>query len=641
MCGIAGVVATKPDGSVPAAVRAMTESLVHRGPDDEGYLSWSDGGDVRVGRHLGDDPVRVGFGHRRLAIIDTSAAGWQPMRSACGRFHLVFNGEVLNHTELRQELTALGHRFATRTDTEVLLAAWQQWGEGALPRFVGMFAFALLDCASRRMLLARDPFGIKPLYYTSRDGRIVFASEIAPLLRLPWSRRRADPQTVFDYLAFGGPRNPEATFFADVRAVPAAHVLEFSLDAPDGPAAARRYWAPAVDTETDIGFDEAAAHLRTLLTDSVRLHLRSDVPVGAALSGGIDSSTILMLLRRLGGDAASVAAFGYASDGPLDESRCIELVASHAGVPLCRVTADGESLTASLDRLLTIQGEPFGSTSVFAQYRVFEAAHRAGARVMLGGQGADEIFGGYRPYLAVRLSTLLRRGRIAEAIGLWRNVRTLPGVDRLLLRVGGELLPAAMHGRARRAVGADGWPDVLRRDWFERAGVRTTPPAAPVASGSRLKDRLVDALQTSVLPALLRYEDRNAMAFSIENRVPFLTTGIAQFALSLPDEYLIDRAGRTKAILRAAMRGIVPDPILDRSDKIAFATPEGAWLQSAAGWVDGTLASAGARQITPLRLDRVQAHWAHWRAARNGGHHRVWRAVSLIRWAEIVGAEFA
>src|SRR5688500_14644097 len=216
------------------------------------------------------------------------------MRSACGRFHLVFNGEVLNHTELRYELTALGHRFATRTDTEVLLAAWQQWGEAALPRFVGMFAFALLDCASWRILLSRDSFGIKPLYYTARDGRTAFASEIGPLLRLPWARRLADPQSVFDYLTFGVPRNPEATFFADVRAVPAAHVLEFSLDSPGSPVAARRYWAPTIVPETDITFDEAATRLQTLLTDSVRLHLRSDVPIGTALSGGVDSSAILM-----------------------------------------------------------------------------------------------------------------------------------------------------------------------------------------------------------------------------------------------------------------------------------------------------------------------------------------------------------
>jgi asparagine synthase (glutamine-hydrolysing) len=638
MCGITGVITAAADGTVHTAVRAMTDSLAHRGPDDEGYLSSVDGCAVEIGRGLGSGLAQIAFGHRRLAIIDTSAAGWQPMRSACGRFHLVFNGEVFNHTELREELSGLGHAFATRTDTEVLLAAWQQWGEQALQRCVGMFAFALLDSASRRLLLARDPFGIKPLYYMSRRGRTVFASEIAPLLRLPEGSRQADPQSVYDYLRFGIPRDPSATFFADVRAVPAAHVLEFSLDAPESPAAVRRYWAPVVRAEADISFDEAACRLRHLLVDSVRLHLRSDVPVGAALSGGVDSSSILMLLRHAGA-AGSVSAFGYTADGPLDETRWIELVAARAGVPLYTVTADGADLARTLDRLLTIQGEPFGSTSVFAQYRVFDAASRAGVRVMLGGQGADELFAGYRPYLAVRMSTLLRQGRIGDALQFWSNVRRMPGVDRFLLRAGSELLPPLAHRAARQAIGDDEWPEWIDRQWFERAGVRTAPPVAPAASRSRIQDRLVDALQASVLPALLRYEDRNAMTFSIENRVPFLTTAIADFALSLPDDFLIDRTGRSKAVLRAAMRGIVPDPVLDRNDKVAFATPEADWLEDAAPWVEATLAAEGAGKVTPLRPQGVRALWAR-RARQPGARTALWRAVSVMRWAQLVDAQF-
>jgi asparagine synthase (glutamine-hydrolysing) len=638
MCGISGVVTGTVDATIPAAVQAMTASLVHRGPDDEGYLWWSDGEAVHVGRGLNPAAARIGFGHRRLAIIDTSAGGWQPMRSACGRFHVVFNGEVFNHTELRRELADLGHRFTTRSDTEVLLAAWQEWGEQALQRCVGMFAFALLDSVARRMLLARDPFGIKPLYYVCREGRTVFASEIGPLLRLPGVRRLADAQSVFDYLRFGGPRQPEATFFADVRAVPAAHVLEFALDAPDAPTAARRYWSPVIRTESDITYAEAAGRLHDLLLESVRLHLRSDVPVGATLSGGIDSSSILMLLGQAG-DADHVTAFGYSSGGPADETRWMELVSRRAGVPLYKVTADGVAFSEAVDRLLTIQGEPFGSTSIFAQYRVFEAAHRAGVRVMLGGQGADEIFAGYRPYLAVRLAMLLRQGRIADATTFWTNVKTMPGVERLLLRASAELLPASAHEAARRAGAVDPWPAWLNRGWFQRAGVRTVRHAAPALSSSRLKDRLVDAMHASVLPSLLRYEDRNAMAFSIENRVPFLTTAIADFALSLPDHFLIDRCGRSKAILRAAMRGVVPDAVLDRTDKVAFETPEADWLEDASPWVDKTLAEAAARQIVPVHVEAVRSLWMrrhHW----SGGTTGLWRAVSLLRWAQLVEADF-
>lgn len=639
MCGIAGVVTRMSDSGLHAAVRSMTDSMAHRGPDDEGYLSWSDSGGVHTGRGVSDSAARIGFGHRRLAIIDTTAAGWQPMRSACGRFHLVFNGEVFNHTELREELRELGHRFSTRSDTEVLLAAWAQWGEGALQRCVGMFAFALLDLTARRLMLVRDPFGIKPLYYMSRQGRTVFASEIEPLLRLPGASRRVDAQSVFDYLRFGLPRSPEATFFADVRAVPAAHVLDFSLDAPDARPAVRAYWAPIVRTDTDITFGEAARRLRDLLIDSVRLHLRSDVPVGASLSGGIDSSSILMLLGLAGG-AGSVTAFGFGAGGPSDETRWIELVAERAGVRLCTITTNAGAFADGLDRLLTIQGEPFGSTSVFAQYCVFDGARRAGMRVMLGGQGADEIFAGYRPYLAVRLSMLLRQGRIADASRLWGHVRRMPGVDRLLMRAGGELLPSGFHELSRRAIGHDAGSAWIDREWLDRAAVRTAPPVAPSVSTSRLKDRLVDAMQASVLPALLRYEDRNAMAFSIENRVPFLTTAIVEFALSLPDDYLIDREGRSKAVLRAAMRGIVPDAVLERSDKVAFATPEADWLDGAGEWVRQTLAGADVSNGLPLRIEALRSAWIHRRDQSHAGMAALWRAVSLTRWAQLVHAEF-
>jgi asparagine synthase (glutamine-hydrolysing) len=314
-------------------------------------------------------------------------------------------------------------------------------------------------------------------------------------------------------------------------------------------------------------------------------------------------------------------------------------VAERARVPLCTITATGNELAASLDRLLAIQGEPFGSTSVFAQYRVFEAARRAGVRVMLGGQGADEIFAGYRPYLAVRFGTMLRRGRVDEALRFWRNVRKLPGVDRFLRRTCAELLPASVHGSMRSAVAGPNWPAWLDRRWFERAGVCASPPLAPNISRSRLKDRLLDALQASVLPALLRYEDRNAMAFSIENRVPFLTTALADFALSLPDDYLIDRTGRSKAVLRAAMRGIVPDPVLDRVDKVAFATPEWEWLGAAGDWIANTFDSPAAARVAPLRAEEVRIRWAQ-RRRGSSSLPALWRAISLMRWAELADVEF-
>lgn len=642
MCGIVGTIAARGEVVRPDRLAAAARALDHRGPDDRGYLGWTGSGPAKVGVEADvATGAIVGLAHRRLAILDLSAAGRQPMSSPDGTLHLVFNGEIYNYRELRAELERLGHRFVSQTDSEVLLAAHREWGVSALPRLVGMFAFAVLDLVRRTLFLARDCFGVKPLYYAQLERGFAFASEIKALIGIGDLRARVDPQRLYHYLRFGLTDHDGQTMLSGIQQLPAAHYLEVPIDGPWGPSPIR-FWDVPVDRTIDVSFDEAAERLREIFLDSVRLHLRSDVPVGAALSGGIDSSSIVLAVRQLMGSHLDLHAVSYAAGEPeIDERPWTEIAAAAAKATIHWTSPEPGDLVADLERLIAAQGEPFGSTSIYAQFCVFRAASAAGLKVMLDGQGGDELFGGYRLYLAARLVSLLRRGAFARALGLYRRAARLPGspASETLRSLVFHLLPESLHAVARRAAGAPFAPAWLDEHWFIERGVLTSPFRR--ASGTlALRDELRARLAQTSLPMLLRYEDRNSMAFSIESRVPFLTPALAEFVFSLPEEYIIAPDGTSKAVFRHAMRGIVPDAILDRRDKIGFASPELRWLTDLRRWVDGILASEAAHQIPALDLTAARVEWnGILRRERRFDWH-VWRWINLIRWAERFNVAF-
>jgi len=656
MCGIFGIVRFGGRPVDLAALAGAVRTLRPRGPDDEGYLL----ADMRAGRTLAcggadtaaalrlpplgsaaDGAFDAALGFRRLSILDLSPAGHQPMSTPDGRYHIVFNGEIYNYVELREELEALGHRFRSRSDTEVLLAACTRWGTAVLGRLVGMFAFAVLDVARRMLLLARDPFGIKPLYYATRPDGFAFASEIKALLELPGIKRRVNPQRLYDYLRFGVTGHGADTLLAGVRRLPAAHWLRLDLDRPYE-AVPVRYWAPRLDRRTDLSFEGAAERFRDLLMENLRLHLRSDVPVGVALSGGIDSSAIVTAMRRLQGPALDIHTFSYIADDPaLTEEPWVDVVAAAAGARAHKVHPDPQSLVDDLDHLIHVQDEPFGSTSIYAQHRVFRLAHEAGIKVVLDGQGADELLGGYRFYLGARLASLLRRGCVGEAARLLNYARRLPGASALgtFFYTLVFLAPPSLRVPLMRLAGEDPVPRWLNAPWFAVRGVQSRAPL-PYADARNLHEQLAWSLVEVGLPELLRYEDRNSMAFSIESRVPYLTPALADFVFSLPEDYLIGTDGTTKAVFRRAMRGLVPDVVLDRRDKIGFATTEHRWLADLRGWVDETLRT-GAAEIPVLDARAAAEEWDALLQRRIRFDFRVWRWINLIRWARRFNVSFA
>jgi asparagine synthase (glutamine-hydrolysing) len=577
--------------------------------------------------------------HRRLSIIDTSDSGWQPMSTPDGRYHVVYNGEIYNYKELRRELERLGHRFRSQSDTEVLLAAWAEWGAPALRRFVGMFAFALLDTERRIVMLARDFFGIKPLYYANGDGIICFGSEIKVLLAFGLARPQANAERLLLYLRYGMTDFGSQTLLAPIQQLPPAHTLEISLDTgiSNEPQC---YWSPEPQGPFDISFDEASRRVRELFLRNVELHLRSDVPLGSALSGGIDSSSIVMAIRHLD-NQAQIHAFSFiADDQAISEERWVDIVSREAGAHIHKVRASAGELAADLDTMMRFQDEPFGGTSAYAQYQVFRAARCAGIKVMLDGQGADEILGGYRHYLGARLASLLRQGQWPDALRFLQSLSRLEGFGGYqgLACCADYLLPPALQSVARRLVGKDALPSWLNRLWFAERGVG---PA--FVNYTTVREVLRESLSRSLsqtLPRLLRYEDRNSMASSVESRVPFLTPELVSFLQGLPEEYIIARDGTSKAVFRKAMRGIVPDTILDRRDKLGFVTPERTWLKVLDGLVRAILGSDAAHRVPFLDLRVAREEWESVRDGRRPFDFRIWRWVNLIRWTEEVGVVY-
>lgn len=637
MCGLFGVVDAPPGLLDRARVARLLALLQHRGPDDRGWLTLHSYA-IRTGSDPEDLAGDVVLLHTRLSILDLSPAGHQPMSTPDGRFHLSFNGEIYNYVELRHELEAAGHWFASGSDTEVLLKAWAEWGAAALGRLVGMFAFALVDAERRVLVLARDQFGIKPLYYAPLAGRLAFASEIPPLLELPGVGRGTNPQRVYDYLRFGRTDHGAETMFAAVCQVQPGHYVELSLDTPDR-LAERKYWRLVPQPVDGLSLDEAAERLRELFLDNVRLHLRSDVPVGAAFSGGVDSSANVTAMRRLSGSQLELHTFSYVADDPaLSEERWMHIVAQEAGVIRHSVETSPQELLGDLDRLIEIQAEPFGGTSIYAQYRVFRLAKENGIKVMLDGQGADELFAGYRYYLSYRLAGLVATGRLLAAARLLRALSALPGASAgaVAARAVGHALPQAVQGSARRFTPHRLVPEWLDAGWLAKHDVELSDPGR-TTRGSLRKYRL-DTVRTG-LRELLRYEDRNSMASSIESRVPFLTPALAEFAAGMPDDYLIAPDGTGKLVLRRGLRGLVPDAILDRRDKIGFATPEAAWLRALGPWVQDVFGSEAARASGPLRIGPARQHWEEMQNGKRPFDPVAWRWLNFVRWVERFGAE--
>jgi asparagine synthase (glutamine-hydrolysing) len=538
----------------------------------------------------GGRPLAVALAHRRLSILDLSDRADQPLlinpdgevRPAGSRdssdvaYALSFNGEIYNFVELRAELRSLGHRFRSTGDTEVLLRAYAEWGESCLERLNGMFAFAIWDRTRSALVCARDRFGEKPFNWIldATLQTFAFASEVKALVAAGFARPEFDEGAVYRYLRYREQNGVEQTVWRDVHRLLPGHVLVASGRPSGLHIRTRAYWGPRAEPVFSGTEMEAAEAFRGLFRDSVTIRLRSDVAVGTSLSGGLDSSSVLCQIHELGAASGQHAFTARMDDPSMDEGRFVNTVLQRTGVTGHAVMPHAADLIDHFDRLCAHQEEPFASTSIFASYLVHRLAAQHGVVVMLDGQGADEYLAGYAHYPAMRLSALARTGRIGA---WWRERRALHqwrGVDPVPARAALRLWLGARAGSTHIAVDDDVGAHVLSVEAHARwgdQGPRTIP-----AGSDPLRARLIADLTMGHLQELLRYADRNSMAWSREVRLPFLDHRLVELCLSLPTEYLL-RGGESKRVLRRAMRGVVPDEILDRRDKIGFVAPWADW----------------------------------------------------------------
>ncbi len=603
MCGITGFVLDEINPQAPDWLTEMTQRLYHRGPDDGGAVVFGMNATPTVERRLGRPgekvdwsfvPAKIGLGSRRLAVLDPSPAGRQPMSSPDGRVWLVYNGELYNHAALREELRAAGLSFTGHGDTEVFFAAYRHWGCACFERFEGMWAAAIIDWAAGRLVLSRDRLGIKPLYVSRFDGGMAFASEIKSLHVLPGAAQGVNEARLRDFLCDGRVDHTDQTLFESIWPAPPGCHVELDLRARGAIHAGgsvNKYWRSRMDW---IDPTDAAEEIRNLLSDSVRAHLQSDVPIGSCLSGGLDSSAIVALAHQAREQGSSAAAhltqhtFTASLPGDaLDESGYARMVVeSLSGLEGHVTLPSAERLLADFSTLMWHQEEPFGSPSIYMQWEVMRLARQTGVTVLLDGQGGDELFCGYEGYLPWYVAHLLRRGRLPAAVAEFRAARSMHFSSGGLLRhVVADLLPEAARRRwrLRHLLGEQPW---LVGELFaaeESPGLCEALDVRPAGEleledAPRFARRCWRVLLRDSLPSLLRFEDRSSMAFSIEARVPFLHRPVVELAMRLRPELKIRRGG-LKHVLREATRGLVPEAVLNRRDKIGFSAPTAKWLR--------------------------------------------------------------
>ena len=571
MCGVFAVLSRSgPLGDDYARERDL---LTHRGPDGAGARLLS----VECGGERQQD--RVWIGHRRLSIIDLADRSLQPMLTRDGRYALILNGEIYNYRELREECRAAGASFVTESDTEVLLIAWSIWGEAILSRLIGMFALVIVDRNEGKAWIARDPFGIKPLHYAIDESRLFVSSEIWPLVATGAVDPQVEPVQAYEFIRFGASLAQDETLLSGVYRFPPASVsiFDFATGVLEPP---RRFWVLQA-SERRIDYADAVAETRERFLTNVRLHLRSDVQVGAALSGGIDSSAIVCAMRHIEPDMP-ISTFSFISAEPgQSEEKWVDIVNTAVGANAHKIRPQPNDLADDLEQVVRSQGEPFGSASIYAQFRVFREARNAGVPVTLDGQGADELLGGYGPYLGTIGASAIRRLNPVALVRLMQAGVGASGKIRLAADIAAAVLPTSLRRHFRRLAGRDLVPSFFSPDLLTAHG-QTMRDAGDAMAGSykSLKAHLADSAVRSSLPTLLRIADRSSMAFSVESRVPFLTHDFADFLMSLPPEHLVSPSGVRKRVFRDAMHNILPDPIRQRRDKIGFFADDSLWLRA-------------------------------------------------------------
>jgi asparagine synthase (glutamine-hydrolysing) len=605
MCGISGIFNINGEPVQPSKIESMNRLIRHRGPDGEGVFV--DG--------------NIGLGSTRLAIIDLREIANQPMFDSDERYVIVYNGEIFNYIELRNDLIQKGYKFNNNSDTEVILNCYKEYGENCQHKLNGMWAFAIWDKKEKALFCSRDRYGIKPFYYYKKDKSFIFGSEIKQILDNAVNTSVNDDM-IYDYLVFHFIDHTGQTFFNNIYKLPAGWMIKIT---PDDFKISKWYELPQKKLEGN-SLKTLYQDFYNLIYDSVRLRLRSDVEVGSCLSGGLDSSTIVCLMHDiLHNEGKAEIQKTYTAcydDQEIDERKYVEEVIRQTNSTKYYLYPDSDGLQDDFDKMLWHQEEPFTGTTVFAQWSVFKKIHETGIKVVLDGQGADEILLGYFSFFPFHLKRLILNpfrflseffnGISTTQLGLAKFAENLVYFNSPFVRY------RQVMGNSSHFFNRDFVSSKHRKKLFNEM----------VAASNLEKNRLSNLWNIS-LPSLLRYEDKNSMAFSVEARLPFLDHKLVEFIFSIPFDYLI-KQGWTKHVLRESMKNKIPDDIRMRKGKLAFSVPQKKWLDMMKDFLKNTLAFE-------FKSDRFINKKAMLHAIESGHYNDkiLFRAFNLERWMKI------
>lgn len=612
MCGICGILKlSDSDIHLPSVIKSMTDSIKHRGPNDEGYVffnlknnqhicagsndtqitAWDTdyeyGPTVRINEI--EELTHLAFGHRRLSVIDLSEAAHQPMCLINKDIWITLNGEIYNYIELRNELTIKGYQFISQSDTEVLLNAYKEWGTDCLQKFNGMWSFVIYDRNKNILFGSRDRFGVKPLYYYADKKIFAFASEQKALLHIPENNISINESGIFDYLFLNQIEIREEGFFKNIFELKPAHYFIYNIDKQTFSSA--KYY----DLSCHNGlspFDESKQleyqrKTRELVHNAIDIRLRSDIPVGFCLSGGIDSSSIVCMATEINNEkptkqlSEQLKCFTAINESDeYNEAKWAELVVNQTKTDWIKTNCTSADLMNELEKIIYHQDIPLLTTSTYAQYKVMQAAAVNGIHILIDGQGGDELFAGYAPFYSAYYSELICNMKFKILLSEFKNIEVSPTsfviYGKSLIKYGiDKLLPESIKKALAKIIKPEA--QYLKTDFIKnnKANISFAGEYQLIGTNKLLSKYFKDYY----LKNLLRWEDRCSMAFSVESRTPFSDDiNLIEYIFSLPANYKIYK-GWSKSLLRNAMQGILPDAIKNRTDKMGFSTPQQTWLK--------------------------------------------------------------
>lgn len=618
MCGIAGYYNFK--GNVNRErFEKMIDIIAHRGPDDRGSF-------YRQG---------LALGHRRLSIVDLSRDGHQPFFYQ-NRYVMVFNGEIYNYRELKKELVEKGYQFKSQADTEVLIAAYDCWGKECVQRLNGMWAFAILDQEKEEIYCSRDRYGVKPFYYYIDKTQFIFGSEIKQILYMIDKKPIANKKRLLEFLVCGDLDFTAETMFQGIMQLRGGEELVFDLSTKE--IRFNQYYHIGKKKIRSCSYRENCKIFKNAFEKSVKLRMRADVPVGYCLSGGLDSSAIVSVANRLVTDSGQGEQHAVSScfeDKAYDEQEYIDEVLRGTNIYSHKIYPDGTRLFDEVDKIIWHMDEPFGSTSIYAQWNVFREAKKNGLTVMLDGQGADEQLAGYSPFYGVYFANLLRRFKMITFLRELYNYRKLRASTEKHVNAWGIVLPAFASAYMPRRIHS-----ALSKRYISTMGLPFAPEQLKEVYGNREiyplgngRQYIIDSMQYG-MQALLHYEDRNSMAFSIESRVPFLDYKLVEAVFEMPFEHKI-RKGITKAVMRDGLKDILPEKIRTRYSKLGFVTPEDKWINEHYAEYRAELEKA-CEALAPLLNPPMVMEWFDKNKGKVArGNFMVWRIICAGRWARL------